>query len=208
MHEGTRRALKGVSSRKPARYPFGGALSLFALAAAAALLAAGCASPPPVPDPRNLDPPLDDRVSFVYGYLDMREAPTVLGWMEMRQLSPPGMSRYYQMRVHQGIFYLEKFPPGVFELNEFGGKNVLAGPKIYRLPRQSPALRLGIPAPDFYFLGSWKFRSGRGGNAPPGQFTLDRTGEPSEARVLTLLLPFAKGTAWEERIRARIASLH
>lgn len=174
-------------------------------AGVAAMMASCSTTPPPGPDLKRLEPPVNREVSLVFGYLDMAGAPTPLEWLEMRRISPPGGARFYQMRIHEGIFYMEKFPPGVYELNEFGGQGILRGNRVYRLPRQSPALRIEIPAPGIYFLGVWRFQSG--GSPAGGGFTLDRIDEPRQSDIAERLLPFAQGTAWEERLEERMEKL-
>ncbi len=171
----------------------------------AALMSSCSAPPPPGLDMRRLEPPVGRDVSMVFGYLDMERAPTPLERLGMRRISPPGGARFYQMRIHQGIFYLEKFPPGVYELNEFGGQGILRGQRAYRLPRQSPDLRIEIPAPDLYFLGAWRFEPGSG--PAGGAFTLGRIEKPRQSEILERLLPFAQGTAWEERLSNRLEKL-
>lgn len=170
------------------------------LAAMLAVAVASCSAPPPPGlDMRRLEPPVRWDVSMVVGYLDMDLAPTRLEWLEMRRISPPGGALFYQMRIHQGIFYMEKFPPGVYELNEFGGQGILRGQRVYRLPRQSPSLRIEIPAPGIYFLGAWRYQPG--GGPSRGGFTLGRIEEPRQSEIVERLLPFARGTAWEERLK-------
>jgi hypothetical protein len=100
---------------------------------------------------------------------------------------------------------MEKFPPGVYELNEFGGQGILRGQRVYRLPRQSPALRIEIPAQGIYFLGAWRYQTG--GGPSRGGFTLDRIEEPRQSEIVERLLPFAQGTQWEERLRERLEEL-
>lgn len=176
------------------------------LAAMLAVTVASCSAPPPPGlDMRRLEPPVRWDVSMVVGYLDMDLAPTRLEWLEMRRISPPGGARFYQMRIHQGIFYMEKFPPGVYELNEFGGQGILRGQRVYRLPRQSPSLRIEIPAPGIYFLGAWRYQPG--GGPSRGGFTLDRIEEPRQSEIVERLLPFAEDTEWRERLRKRLEDL-
>ena len=177
----------------------------------AGLLAACAALPPAGPDAAlaelRLEPPSGDDQSLVYGYLDMGDAPTPLGWMEFRQLAPASDAAFYQMRVHEGLFYLEKFPPGLFALGEFGGERY-GRPLAYALPRTSPSLRITIREPGLHFVGAFKFRraTGPAGEAGTGQrFLLDAIPALRERDVLARILPFARGTPWEARIQERLA---
>jgi hypothetical protein len=172
-------------------------VALAVLTGLALAAAAGCA--PRGRDARMLGPPVDPRRSIVYGYIDMAEASTRLEWMEFRQLAPPTGTPYYQMRVHEGIFYMEKFPPGTFRMTEFGGRLWNGRQLAYSMPRQSPALQVVITEPGLYFLGSFRYRAD-----PAGHFEIDRIASPSASEVLRKLLPFARGSDWEELIRARL----
>ncbi len=186
---------------------------------AVALLLAACrpqpAAPPVAPPEapqdvaphKRLEPPRSAAVSLVYGHLDLRDAPTALEWVELQQVAPPTGTPYYQMRVHEGVFYMEKFPTGVFRLGEFGGQRWNGRHVAYALPRQAPALRLTIDAPGLHYLGSFRYREVARGGASAPRFELDRVPEPSEAEVLRAILPLAAGTAWAGRIRDRLAQL-
>jgi hypothetical protein len=153
---------------------------------------------------KRLDAPANDQQSLVFGYLDMGDAPTPLGWMEFRQVSPVTQTPFYQMRVDRGVFYMEKFPPGVFVLGEFGGERRDGKHLAYALPRTSPAVRVVIREPGLHFVGAFRYRAVKSDGAPSGRFEMDALSDPSEAEVLRQILPFASGTPWEQRIQARL----
>ena len=189
----------GIAAALPAALLLAGLL-----AACAALPSAGPDAPPAE---LRLEPPSSENQSLVYGYLDMSDAPTPLGWMEFRQLAPASDAAFYQMRVHEGVFYMEKFPPGVFALGEFGGERH-GRPLAYALPRTSPSLRITIREPGLLFVGAFKFRrsTAPAGEAGAGQrFLLDAIPTLRERDVLARILPFARGTPWEARIQERLA---
>lgn len=178
-----------------------------------ALLLAACAptggpQPPPeaLPESIRLEPPLHEQVSLVYGYLDMSEAPTPLGWMEFRQVAPRTERPFYQMRVYEGVFYMEKFTPGVYVMGEFGGERRDGQHLTYALPRSGPAVRLSIGTPGLYFVGAYKYRPVTENGVRVGRFEIDKRGAPSEAEVLARILPFARGTDWEQRIQERLGA--
>jgi hypothetical protein len=185
------------------------------LAALVATLAAtGCAvlrepgsagrAETPVPEALRLEPPPNDHASLVYGYLDMREAPTGLAWIEFRQVSPRTEATYYQMRVHEGVFYMEKFPPGVFVMGEFGGQRRDGRHLAYSLPRTSPTVRVAIEQPGLYFVGTFRYRPVTENGVRVGRFEIDRLDAPDGEAVLRRILPFAQGTAWRQRIEQRL----
>lgn len=180
-----------------------------ALAAALVLLLAGCAAQRAAPEadegPKYLEPGADDQRSLVFGYLDMRQAPTALGWIEFRQVLPRTDTPYYQMRVHEGVFYMEKFPTGTFAMGEFGGRRRDGQQLAYSLPRNSPAVRIAIDRPGLHFVGAFRYRPLVEDGSQPGRFAIDAVDAPSESEVLARILPYARGTGWEPRIRARLA---
>jgi hypothetical protein len=182
---------------------------LLAALLAAALLAA-CSILPGAREgdeaDKRLEPPASDQQSLVFGYLDMTLAPTRLGWMEFRQLSPVTATPFYQMRIHEGVFYMEKFPVGVFTMGEFGGERWDGQHLAYALPRTSPAVRVSIGEPGLHFVGAYRYRPVKEDGSRTGRFEMDALASPSEAEVLERILPFARGTPWEPRILARMAA--
>jgi hypothetical protein len=190
------------------RTPRPRALATLLLAAALGALLGACAAQRPTPEAelalKRLDPPANDQQSLVFGYLDMGDAPTPLGWIEFRQVSPVTQTPFYQMRVDRGVFYMEKFPPGVFVLGEFGGERRDGKHLAYALPRSSPAVRVVVQQPGLHFVGAFRYRAVQKDGAPSGLFEIDALTAPSEAEVLRQILPFASGTPWEPRIRARL----
>ena len=202
------------------------ALSLLAAWVVAVLGLTGCAprqpgstDAPQAPlDPyKRLDPPAFTQQSLVYGYLDMQGAPTDLDWVEFQQLQPPTDRGTYHMRIHEGVFYMEKFRPGVFDLSGFGGKRWTGQELAYALPRTSPAVRVTLTEPGLHFVGAYRYRAlqpartgsstgnSTGDRPAPGRFEIDRIATPDEAEVLRRILPFSAGTPWEARIRQRMA---
>ncbi|HKI98596.1 MAG TPA: hypothetical protein VKB51_09010 [bacterium] len=179
---------------------------LAALLLAGLLTACSLAQPQPPPNLADLrlDPPANDQQSLVFGYLDMSDAPTPLGWIEFRQVSPVTQTPFYQMRVDNGVFYMEKFPPGVFLMGEFGGDRPDGKHLAYTLPRTSPAVRVTISKPGLYFVGAYKYRPVRDAGGTTGRFEIDALSAPSAKEVLARMLPYARGTVWEQRIQSRL----
>jgi hypothetical protein len=69
---------------------------------------------------KKLDQPESPDASFIYGYIDMKDAPTGVDWVEFEQVAPQVEKRFLGMRVDDGIFYNEQFPRGSFVLSGFG----------------------------------------------------------------------------------------
>lgn len=179
-------------------------LGVLAVLAALAGCAGGAVQTEAVDAANRIDPPAFTQQSLVYGYLDMSDAPTDLGWMDFEQLEPPTDTPYYHMRIHDGVFYMEKFRPGVFVLSGFGGTRWNGKQLAYSLPRSSPAVRVEIHQPGLAYVGAYRYRAVESNGHRTGRFEIDRIDDPDEAGVLRRILPFAAGTPWEARIRERM----
>jgi hypothetical protein len=151
--------------------------------------------------PRQLEEPKQRNVSFVYGYLDMSDAPTGLDWVELKQLDPPTEEPYYGTRLDDGVFYLETLPPGSYMVSAFGaGATFFKRATIYQLGRQGAPIRLVIKSPGIYYVGSWKITETDTGFFEPDQFDIHRIGTPTEREVLERVLVHAEGTWWQKSL--------
>lgn len=153
---------------------------------------------------RDLDEPKDPERSMVYGYVDMSDGPCWMDWFAMKQVLPKVEKPYYYFRIDDGAFYAEYVPLGSFQLSEFGGKKTL-GSTLYtfRFPQQLEGLR--IEKPGLYFIGSFKMKDE--GNLFKSKYDIDLAEKPTEREILEKILPHAKGTAWEDRLRKRLEGL-
>lgn len=162
------------------------------------------AAPPGETAYQRLEAPTNAQQSLVFGYLDLSEAPSPLGWVEFRQVSPATSRPYYEMRVDHGVFYMEKFPPGVYVMGQFGGRRADGTNLAYTLPRNSPAVHVAIHTPGLHFVGAYKYRAVKQNGQPTGRFEIDKLPHPDEVEVLRRILPHARGTPWAKRIQARL----
>lgn len=147
----------------------------------------------------------DNNVSFVYGYIDMAEAPSMLGHFQLRKVKPKTDEPYWNIRTHDGVFYMENVPPGSYQISRFGGPGGFfssASYYYYDFPRQSGGFR--IDKPGVYFIGSYKYVDA--GSWFNRKFDIEKIDSPSPQEVLERIMPFVTGTKWETRLRANLAT--
>ncbi|MCI0529282.1 MAG: hypothetical protein L0Y56_17735 [Nitrospira sp.] len=150
------------------------------------------------------------KTSLVFGYLDMDEAPSKLDWVDMKQVHPKIDKPYYHMRLDKGLFYFENVPPGSYQLSGFGSNGGFWSNTMYKynIPRQSSEeARLIIKNPGIYYMGTFKFKKVKTGFFEKEKFDLEAVNSPGEKELLQQLLPYSKGTQWENRIQKRLKVL-
>lgn len=159
-------------------------------------------------DMRLLDKPPGEKRSFVYGYFDMDDAPTDADWVQIRQYRPKTEYNIWNMRTHEGVFYMEKFVPGAYGVIKFGGGGgMFSSPHAYGIPRQNKSMRLIIKKPGIYYMGAYKYKSVKTGFFEGGKFSIEKVKKPSEKEVLTRIIKFAKGSGWEKKLEAHMRRL-
>lgn len=157
---------------------------------------------------KHLENPSRENVSFVFGYLDMGDAPTELGWLDLERVSPRSEERFYHLRIDEGVFYGEFIDPGSYVLSGFGGEGDMFTPRtVYNVPLQKSPFKLVIDKPGVYFLGSWKYQDIETGMFEAGKYDLVETPRPSAREVIGRILPHAKGTKWDDYLGGYVASL-
>ena len=155
--------------------------SLFAVMALAFVLG-GCST-------AKVDPN-DDSVSLVYGYFDMKDAPSNLEWVSLKQYGGKKNKDgdYWGTSVKDGLFFHVGLPTGSYQVSGFGGTGGI--PLLTRRPfeydygslgRNGTAVR--IQKPGLYFLGSHKYVEQK-----RGKFDMKSTKQPTEKELLQRLL--------------------
>lgn len=141
--------------------------------------------------PENVDTKASD-LSVVAGHIDMRDAPTRLGWVSIKAYGP-GTDFHYRARVEDGFFFHIGVDPGSYQIDRFGGKSSwsLAGGVAHEYEwgttgRNPTAVR--IERPGVYFLGSYRYRAQSSGIFEQGKFEMVRAESPSELVVLQRVL--------------------
>lgn len=166
---------------------------------ALALFLASC-SVNPVPKP----PKADD--SFIFGYIDMKDAPISMKWASIRQFRPITKEPTYRVGASQGVFYHWYLRPGSYAVTSFGGSS---GRTHYSfgITGKNPEFRLKFDKPGIYFLGSFKYKDVKTGFFEQGKFTLEKVEKPTEKEIVEKLLKLVKGTAVESRLKKHLEKL-
>lgn len=174
-------------------------LALFALLGSLLLLGACTANPVPEdPEPKD---------AFVFGHIDMEDAPVGLGWLTIRQFSPKVEEPYYYAGTDSGTFfswYLDT--PGAFAIVNFGGSGYRTR-YTFNVPRQVKDFRFKIKNPGVYYLGSFKYKEVETGFFEGGKFQLEQVKSPTEKELLVKLIELTKGTVVEPKLQARLKEL-
>ena len=155
--------------------PLGAICALFLLAA--------CASSTPV-DPN------DTTRSVVYGYIDMEDAPSSLGWVRIMDYDSDDESGY-NAAADDGIFYHVGIAPGPHQVDSFGRSTTWWSNTNYSYQfgadgRNQTALR--IKRPGVYFMGAYRYVSVSSGWFEPGKFEMKKIKRPGEREILTKVL--------------------
>jgi len=167
--------------------------------AASALLLAACGGLS-----KQMEEPKDSDRSLVYGYVDMEDGPCPLDWFNMKQVLPKVEEPYWGFRTADGAFYAEYIPLGSFQLWSFGGAKTFGNTFwTFKFPQQLPGLR--IEKPGLYFVGSFRMKDE--GNFFKSKYDIDLADKPTEREVIEKILPYAKGTEWDDWLRRRLKEL-
>ena len=156
---------------------------------------------------RSIDDPSN---SLVFGYVDMSDAPTSVSWATIMQVAPPTEKPYWGTDVRDGLFYTYYLPPGSYKLSALGGSGFFKGQYQYNFPKQGSDQAVRVAKPGIYYLGSYKYKKVKTGIFEADKFAIERVNSPNEAELLKRILDKdgdVKGSAWEPKIRARLAQL-
>ena len=180
--------------------------SLIPLLGFVALLVASCASEP-------VDPK-DPSLSLVYGYIDMADAPSSLGWVRIKLYD--GKNEGYSAAVKKGLFFHVGVVPGPYQVERFGRHTTFFSNTEYTYDfgtrgRNETAIR--VDKPGVYFMGAYKYVDIRTGWFEQDKFRMERTQTPSERELLTKLLAILQDedsqyTRQIAMVRQRLAQLH
>ena len=170
------------------------------------LLVAGCATSDRV-DPK------DPRLSLVYGYIDMADAPSSLGWVRVKLYD--GKNEGYSAAVKKGLFFHVGVEPGPYQVERFGRHTTFFSNTEYTYDfgtrgRNDTAIR--IDKPGVYFMGAYKYVNIRTGWFEQDKFKMERTQTPSERELLAQLATilqedYPQYTRQIAMVRQRLAQL-
>jgi hypothetical protein len=138
--------------------------------------------------------PTDETLSLVFGYFDMKDAPSSLEWVSLKRYGTPDdrqkTAGSYTLAVQDGLFFHIGIEPGSYQVDKFGGSGFLRGDYVYNFGgkgRNSTAIR--IQKPGVYFLGAHRYVNHAGkGLFAPDKFEMVSTKAPSEKELLQRLI--------------------
>ncbi len=157
----------------------------------AIIITSGCASKGKPVDPK------DKTLSVVFGYFDMKDAPSWGGidWVSIKQYKPK--KAYYNAAVNEGLFYHVGVGKGSIQVDEFGRSTRFYSNTIYTYnfggSGRNQTSKI-IKRPGVYFLGSYKYKAIDSGSFfKPDNFEMIKTRGPSEKKILKRLLKIMQG---------------
>jgi hypothetical protein len=159
-------------------------ISRWLLPVVLAFALAGCASTTPV-DPK------DETLSVVFGYFDMKDAPSGLDWVALRQYGGKDEKDTYSLAAKDGLFFHVGVEPGSYQVDTFGSNGgFFSNPVRYNYGgkgRNATAIR--ITKPGVYFLGSHRYVNHPGkGFFSADKFEMQPASTPGEKELLQRLL--------------------
>jgi hypothetical protein len=135
----------------------------------------------------------DETLSLVYGYFDMKDAPSRLDWVSIKQYGTRDAG-WYHLRAKEGLFFHVGVEPGSYQVDKFGGMGGI--PLLTRREfeydfgskgRNVTAVR--IMKPGVYFLGAHQYVNHAGkGFFEADKFEMKPVKAPSEKELLQRLV--------------------
>ena len=146
--------------------------------------------------------------SLVFGYIDAKESNTVFDSFAFAPNAPGKKGEDIEARVagSDDAFFLENMKSGPYRFSRFVTR-LGANSYVQVFPESGPGVRgFKIDKPGLYFVGAYKFRRVRTG-FNEHKFELDLLTSPTQKEVLQKILPYTKGTKWEDLVRKRLSEL-
>ena len=134
--------------------------------------------------------PKDDTLSLVYGYIDMKDAPSPLEWVSIKRYGAPKQA-YYNAAAKDGLFWHVGIEPGSYQVEKFGGAGGIPMFKSeyeYNFGtkgRNQTAIR--IQTPGVFYMGAYKYIDHPGGFLKQDQFDMQTVKQPTEKEILQKL---------------------
>ena len=152
-----------------------------------------------------------DGVALVFGYVDMKQAPSPLQRLRARRLDGEAKGEDVYFGTRGGLFFHEDLPPGRYKLESLEGV-----PALFYLgslavwPGQPYALALPpkvgvfeVKGPGVFYAGSYEYRR------TPGfidAFTVLRSTSPGERQLLPALSRVLVESRWEKPVAEMITA--
>lgn len=151
--------------------------------------------------------PDDENLSVLYGYIDMSEAPSGLGFVKVKRHKPtPNV--WYTFRAEEGIFSHIAVKNGSYQVDTFGksGSGLANIKYSYNFGGQGRnATARVIKNPGVYFLGAYKYKNLKKGSfLTPGSFEMQPIKSPTEKELLSQLLKNIKESEGRKKYKHQI----
>jgi len=134
--------------------------------------------------------PKDPTRSTVYGYIDLKDAPTSLDWVLIKQFLPKPEQYWSTKIIDNNIFVSVVIPKGSFQVYKFGGENLFTK-IVYDFGtsgRNRTAIR--IKKPGLIFVGAYKYQKVKTGFFEQDKFKMIHSKSPSEREITKKLLKY------------------
>lgn len=146
---------------------------------------AGCAM-----SRKPVDPAADD-LSVVFGFIDMRDAPSNLVWVSLKGYGPGAPS--YRAGVEDGLFFHVGVKPGAYQVDRFGGDRslipIFGEPYEYEWGTQGRnRTAIKVDRADAFFMGSYRYVRQPSGLFDPARFDMQPIAAPTEREALQKVL--------------------
>lgn len=146
----------------------------------------------------------DKKASFVYGVLDMEDAPSWAPWVILRRVTPKTKHNEWIMRVHEGVMYMENLPEGTYEVTKFGGSwgNTAY---TYSMPSGSDNVTtFKISKPGVHYIGNFRYVDTVDDKRYRGSgFSLQPV-KRNKLAPLKDIVDYVEGTSWEKDIKKKL----
>ncbi len=166
----------------------------------------------------SADPTFRERegsnLSIVFGYLDMKDSPAGLGWLEFKEyasgIKAPKRKATF-LKIHGGyLFWDDNVKPGSYYVYEFGDTHYSfeIDTRIdytYRFKAKPNPTKIDIKKAGVYFVGSYKYKKIK--SEDENDFMMVSVKSVTEGMLLKKMMEQAKGTQWKGLIRNRMSEI-
>jgi len=134
----------------------------------------------------------DKSLSVIFGYFDMKKAPSWGGvdWVMVKRYKP--RKAYYELATDEGLFYHVGVKKGSYQVDTFGRDTRIYSNTKYTYnfggQGRNETSKI-IKKPGVYFLGSYRYKEIDSDSFfKPDNFDMIKTKQPTEKKLLTKLL--------------------
>ncbi len=154
-------------------------------------------------------------LSIVFGYLNMKDSPAGLGWLEFKEyasgIKAPKRKATF-LKIHDGyLFWDDNVKPGSYYVYKFGDTHYsfemdTRFDYTYRFKVEPNPTKIDIKKAGVYFVGSYKYNKIESGD-DEANFKMAPITSVTEIMLLKKMMKQAKGTQWKELIKNRMSEI-